>query len=279
MKRYFCCILFILIVSTTACISEEDQSDKIGIVVSIPPYSEWAMAVGGEMVNVTILVPEGQSPHTYEPTPEQMIKVSKARIWIKNGVGLEFWADKIVESNSDLDIVDISKDVDLIPRGDGYDAHLWLSIEIAKKGVEQIYDALVVIDPENEDYYRENMEEYLDELNELDMFVKDRIGIDSQKMFIVFHPAWTYFARDYGLVQIPIEEEGKEPGPERLANIVDQARENGISVIFVEPQFSDNDAKVIANEIGGVVVSINPLSSNYIENTRTMVEALVEGLV
>ncbi|HOP09086.1 MAG TPA: zinc ABC transporter substrate-binding protein, partial [Candidatus Methanofastidiosa archaeon] len=267
----------------------ENDNDKIGIVVSIPPYSEWASSVGGDKVTVTIIVPEGQSPHTYEPTAETMIKVSEASIWVKNGVGLEFWADEIVETNSDIDIVDISEGVDLIPTdgedddGDhdegGYDAHIWMSIEVAKKGVEQIYAALVEVDPENEEYYRGNMEDYLDELSDLDQYIIDNIGADSGKMFIVFHPAWTYFARDYGLVQISIEEGGKEAGPEQIANIVDQAEEYGISVIFTEPQFSSDDAKVIANEIDGIVVSINPLASNYVENMKTVLNALVEGLV
>ncbi|MBN1786703.1 MAG: zinc ABC transporter substrate-binding protein [Candidatus Methanofastidiosa archaeon] len=280
MRKFIALVLMIPILFASACISDTDDGGegKIGIVVSIPPYYEWASMVGGENVEVTILIPEGQSPHTYEPTPSQMIKVSEASIWVKNGVGLEFWADKVIENNSDIDIVDISEGIDLIPIDGGYDAHVWLSIINAMNGVQSIYESLSGIDPENADYYRENMESYLEDLEAMDRYLKEKLESASGNRFIVFHPAWSYFSREYGLEQIAIEEDGKEPGPEMIVSIIEMARDYGINVIFVEPQFSIENAQVIANEIDGVVISINPLSSDYIENMRTVANALVEGL-
>jgi len=271
--------IMLLLLFSCACITDDNtQNEGIGIIVSIPPFYEWVSAVGGDNVDITIMVPEGQSPHTYEPTPSQMVKVSKAQIWVKNGVGLEFWTDKIVEGNESINIIDISSGVDLIPLGDGYDPHIWLSLGIAKNAVEQIYDALVKIDPENQEIYKNNMDSYLQRLDDVDELIVGTLGTESGKRFIVYHPAWSYFSRDYGLVQIPIQEGGNEPGPEGITNIIDIARDYGIKVLFIEPQFSTNDAKVIANEIGGEVVAINPLSSEYIDNCEKVARALVEGL-
>lgn len=276
-------LLMLLLSSTTGCISSSgtDSSDAIGVVVSIPPYAEWVEQVGGEYVDVTILVPEGASPHTYEITPQQMVRVSKASLWVKNGVGLEQWADKIVKTNDDIIVVDISSGVSLIGDTDDderYDAHVWLSLQAARAGVSMIANALIGIDPEHAAYYESRAETYRSSLFGLEQSIATAVGESDSRTFLVFHPAWAYFARDFGLIQIAIEDEGKEPGPEYLSSVVNTARELGIAVVFIEPQFSPDDANVIADEIGGTVVSINPLAKSYLANMGSVAQSIIEGL-
>ncbi|MHC1604457.1 MAG: metal ABC transporter solute-binding protein, Zn/Mn family [Candidatus Methanofastidiosia archaeon] len=290
MKKVFSLIGVLLIVVSfiSGCIAGNEQGteDKLGVVVSIAPYAEWVKNVGGDKVDVTILIPPGASPHTYEPTPSQLIKVSNAKIFVKNGVGLEFWTDKIAETNKNILIVDISEGIELMPlsseeareHGLLYDPHIWLSLKNAKKGVRQICETLSEIDPDNESYYITNMNKYVEKLDMLDGEITEKLYTVENKKIIVFHPAWSYFCKDYGLEQIPVEQEGKEPGPQYIAEIIKTAKENNITVVFVEPQFNQNSARIIANEINGNVVAIDPLAENYIENMRITVDKLIEGL-
>jgi len=265
---------------------EEYSHENLGVVVSIAPLSEWVKGVGGDKVNVTILVPPGVSPHTYELKPGQLIKVERARIFVKNGAGLEFWADKIVKIDRDILVVDISKGIELIELSPEKqkehhllnDPHLWLSLKNAKKGVRQIYEALSRVDPENIEYYKKNMNEYIKKLDALDRQISEKLKTVKNRKFIVFHPAWSYFSRDYGLEQIPIEHAGKEPGPKYMIKVIDIAKKNNIKVVFVEPQFNPKGAETIAHEIGGRVISINPLAEDYLENMRITVDKLVEWL-
>jgi len=282
MKRShrFLLIIMLLVPLLSGCISNATQENEstINVVVSIAPYFEWVERVGGENVNISILVPEGSEPHTYEPTPDQLIEINNAKLWIKNGVGLEKWADKFLTTNKNMVIVDISEGVDLIPVNDGYDPHVWLSPKIAIKGVAQIYDAMVKIDPKNENYYALNKEAYMGELLILDQNMRAKLENLTNNKFIVFHPAWTYFCREYGLEQIAIEQEGKEPSPKDIVAIIELAKEFNIRVIFVEPQFNPKSAEIISKEINGIILTINPLSQNYIDNLNCVVESLIEGL-
>lgn len=139
--------------------------------------------------------------------------------------------------------------------------------------VENIYQTLIQTDPENKDYYTENRDEYLKELDELDKNITQTLSGKNNTKIMVYHPAWAYFCRDYNLQQIAIESEGKEPTPQEIANLVDEARADNIKIIFVTPEFSTSNAEVIANEIGGKVVVVDPLDSNYLENMQKVAEA------
>jgi len=268
--------------------TEEEIDRKIGVVVTIPPQAEFVERVGGDKVHVTVMVPLGASPHTYEPTPSQLREVSKAKMYAKVGSGVEFelvWMDKIISVNKEMLVVDCSKGIELIKGGHeheeehehhGADPHIWLSPRNAKVMVENIYQGLIQIDPANQEYYAKNKEKYLQELDELDNEITNALSGKENRKIMVYHPAWAYFARDYGLEQIPIEKEGKEPTPQGVANLIKQARENNITVIFASPQFSTKTAEVIANEIGGEVVLINPLERNYLENMRKVAKAFAK---
>ena len=283
-KRLLAVSVAVLVVALAAALFILKESGKGGegsgiiVVVTIPPQAEFVKRVGGEKVAVITMVPQWANPHTYEPTPAQLMNVSKAKMYVKMGSGIEFeiaWMDKIKSINENMLIVDCSKGIELLKEDEKADPHIWLSPKNAKIIVENICEGLVQIDPANSTYYEQNKEAYLKELDALDKEISQILSKTSAHKFIVYHPAWSYFARDYGLEQISVEEGGKEPTPERIASIIEEAKRNNITKIFASPQFKDK-AEVIAKEIGGKVVEINPLSENYIENMRKFAEELAK---
>lgn len=298
MKPVFVLILLtILLVIFTGCVevpqTEKEINKRIGVVVSILPQAEFVEKVGGDKVQVVVMVPPEASPHTYEPTPSQLKEVSKAKMYAKVGSGVEFelaWMDKIISVNKGMLVIDCSKRMELIEgehdgephehkeehEHHGVDPHIWLSPKNAKIMVENIYQGLIQIDPANQEYYARNKEKYLQELDELDNEITQALSGKKNRKIMVYHPAWAYFARDYGLEQIPIEGEGKEPTPQGIANLIKQAKENNITVIFASLQFSTKSAEVVAKEIDGEVVLISPLEKSYLENMRKVAEAFAK---
>ena len=282
-KRLLAVSVAVLVVALAAALFIKEsgkggEGSGIIVVVTIPPQAEFVKRVGGEKVTVITMVPQWANPHTYEPTPAQLMNVSKAKMYVKMGSGIEFeiaWMDKIKSINENMLIVDCSNGIELLKENGKADPHIWLSPKNAKIIVENICEGLVQIDPANSTYYEQNKEAYLRELDALDKEISQILSKASTHKFIVYHPAWSYFARDYGLEQISIEEGGKEPTPERIASIIEEAKRNNITKIFASPQFKDK-AEVIAKEIGGEVVEINPLAENYIENMRKFAEELAE---
>jgi len=263
--------------AAASCGSEKEETGKIGVVVTIPPLAHFVENVGGALVDVTVMVPPGASAHTYEPSPSQMVKLSKAEVYVKVGSGVEFeltWMDKIIDTNSNMLIVDSSNGVMLM----GNDPHIWLSPLNARIMVENICSGLIEVDLENEPYYIQNRDEYLRQLDELDEEIRESLDGVEHGVFMVFHPAWGYFARAYGLEQIAIEIEGKEPSARDIANVIDEALARDIKVVFASPQFNQQSARTIADEIGGVVVSIDPLAEDYVTNMRTVLGYLVQEL-
>jgi zinc transport system substrate-binding protein len=276
---YFIVVLMVSFMLTFSCErkSEVDQEEKIRVVVTIPPLADFVKSVGKEKVEVTVMVPPGASPHTYEPTPSQLKKVSQAKMYVKVGSGVEFelvWMDKIMEVNKDMLMVNSSDGIEIA----GKDPHVWLSPANARIMVENICKGLIKVDPENEEYYVKNKNEYLQELTELDEYIKERLeGIENKK-FIVYHPSWSYFAKEYGLEQIPVEHAGKEPTAKEIQNVVEKAKRYNIKVIFVSPQFTTRSAEVIAQEIGGQIMSIDPLAQSYIPNMRIVIGQLFQAM-
>jgi zinc transport system substrate-binding protein len=272
-------IFLVSTVSPSIYVQKEKQPsrEKIGVVVSIPPLAEFVEKIGGERVFVLVMVPPGANPHTYEPTSIQLKEVSKAKLYVKAGSGVEFelvWLDKILEFNKDILVVDCSQDVELV----GGDPHIWLSPRNAKIMVANIYEGLVQVDPQGEAYYAKNKEEYVRKLTKLDREIAESLSEFQNRKFMVYHPAWGYFARDYNLTQIPIEKEGKEPTARDLSELVKQAKADNIKIIFASPEFNPKTGKVIADEIGCKVVFISPLAKDYMANLRKVTAELVQAL-
>jgi len=287
------CIAMITVL-LSGCIDSQ-TSDGIGVLVTIVPQAKMIESIGGEYVDVTIMVPPGESPHSFEPTPEQMKKVAKATAYFKVGSGVEFEVvhmDTILEQNSDLQIFDCSGEISVISFDEHYgkethheeeaehggtDPHIWTSPVNFKKIAEVVYNGLAEIDPDNQDEYNKNYQAYISKLDNLNTNVSKILKPYEGRSFMVYHPAWGYFGDTYNLKMIAIEDEGKQPGPAGIDAIISQAKEENITVIFVAPQFDTSSAETIADEIGGNVVYANPLMSNYKETITKLAEDVVTG--
>jgi zinc transport system substrate-binding protein len=254
-----------------------ETTDKIGVVVTILPQAEFVESVGGEKVTVTVMVPPGQDPHTYAPTFSQLVAVKQAKLYAEVGSGIDFelaYMDSIVQANRNMLVVDCSKGIELIEN----DPHIWLSPRNAKIMVENICDGLIQVDPQDRDYYIQNENEYLAKLDKLDTDISSNLTAITNRWFIVFHPAWAYFARDYNLTQLAIEIEGKTPSPKDIADVVQEAKEHSIKVVFASPEFDIKSAQTIAEAIGGRVALIDPLARDYINNMYQVLSELVQGM-
>ena len=267
----------IAVACVIACIApggERAEDEQIGVIVTIVPQADFVEEIGADNVAVTVMVPSGASPHTYEPTPGQLRAVSKAKMYFKVGSGVEFenaWMDKIMAVNADMQVVDCAKSITRM----GKDPHIWNSPLNAKVMVENICDGLIEIDHEHEVEYTANRDKYLQELDDVDAYIHERLDcFTNTRVFMSYHPAFGYFASEYNLTQIAIEHKGKAPTPKVIRNCIDQARQYNLSYVYVAPQFATDDAEVIAHEIDGQTVFIDPLPLDYTANMRSIVEAL-----
>jgi len=287
-----------LTTAVVSCTEEARSVAKLGVVVTLLPQAEFVENIGGEKVNITVMIPPGASPHTYEPTPSQMTALSAAELYAKIGSGVEFeltWMDKLIAQNKDILVVDCSKGVQLREMVSAHehegtelegeehehgtmDPHIWMSPRNAQIMVRNIADGLIQIDPDNRVYYEQNRDAYLQKMAQLDQDIHEGLSGVGNRVFMVFHPAFGYFAGNYDLTMLPIEDEGKEPTPAGLQHLIEQAKEHDIRVIFAEPQFNPQSAKVIADAIGGKVVLIDPLARDYIENISILMGELIQAM-
>ena len=268
-RAIFVFISLALLYSTPA------SADKIKVVATISPLADFAKQVGGDRVEVTLLLPPGASPHTFEPTPKVVREISQARLFLKIGSGLEFWADRMLQSAPpNIRIVDSSSGVDLIKGiADGHDhnfqsrtsrtntdPHIWLDPVICMQIIAKIEAALAAADPSNAGYYKNNASVYQNKLKELDREISARTKLFRTREYVTFHSAWAYFSRRYGLKVAAVIEEspGKEPTPRHVKNIIDILKGLNTRVVFAEPQFSPKIADTIAKEAGAKVLFLDP---------------------
>jgi zinc transport system substrate-binding protein len=257
---------------------------NINAVVSILPQKTFLKAIAGNKVNITLMVLPGNSPHTYEPKPSQMIKVSKATLYFTMGVEFEnVWLPKFKNLNTQMQVIDLRKGIEIqaITQGDhdcsthsihkhisqNLDPHVWTSPSNVKIIAKNIYDALVQVDVKNATYYKNNLKIFLASVDETDAKIKSLLSdYSSSRTFMVFHPSWGYFAKAYFLEQVAVEMEGKSPKPREIVQLIKKAKDKKVTAIFTQSEFSDSTAKTIANELNIPVVKISPMASNWSEN-------------
>ena len=279
-------LIIILLIIISGCQNQVENSqdqDKLQVAVTIAPIQEIVEQIGSEKVQVSVMIPTGATPHTYEPTPSQFQEIAQTDAYVKVGTDIEFeiaWLDKIIATNRAMSIINASESIDFIQSKDhdhgSENPHTWLSLKNAQIMVENIYQSLIEVDPGNQTYYNSNKETYLQELEELDSKIdRDLSSIDSRQ-FMVFHPAWSYYARDYDLEEIPIEEQGKEPTAQDIQRVIDQAKEYHIRVIIASPEFDAKSAETIASEILGQVVLISPMEKDIKNNIKQITNTLVQ---
>ena len=233
--------------------------ERIPVAVSIAPLADFVAGVGGDRVEIEVLVPPGASPHTFTLKPAQMRFLSRARLLVVVGLGLEFWLEDAVAAagNPDLEVVVTSRGVKPLDSN----PHIWLDPLLAVLQVASIRDALERVDPDHRLDYEINAARYIGRLLELDASIRKRVATWSHREFVAFHPAWVYFAARYGLVQAAVIEAspGKEPSPAEMARIIDTVRRLKVRAVFAEPQFSPKAAQTIAVETGVQVLFLDPL--------------------
>jgi zinc transport system substrate-binding protein len=323
--------------------------EPLQVVVSIPPQTYFVKQIGGELVEVMSMLPEGGLPHTYEPKPQQMKQLNNADTYIRIKVEFEnAWWDKMMAANPNMHVVDSTEGVEYIEghahehheeegeehehegehhedegkkhkhegehhedeeekhehegehhedegekhehEGEhheeeaghhdhhGRDPHIWLSPRMVKVQAENIYQGLIEIDPEHKDSYTANKEAFLSMLDNLDAEIQAQLTDLKTRKFMIFHPAWTYFARDYNLEQIPIEVEGKEPSAKEIADLMKLAKQEHVTTIFIQPQASRRRAETIATQIGAKVEIHDPLAANWLENKQRVTGVLAKNL-
>ncbi len=273
--------------------SARAASGGVSVFVSIPPQAYFVEKVAGERVKVEVLVGPGQSPHTYEPPPRRMAALSEADALFTIGVPFESaLIVKIRGTAPDLEIVDTTEGIALRTmeahrEHDGEpahghegakDPHTWLDPTLVKTQACTIRDALTRLDPAGKTDYEANCAGFLDELDALDAELAEALAPLEGRTLMVFHPSFGYFADRYGLRQIAIETEGKEPGPRELAGMVARARTEGVGAIFIQQEFASTSAEAIAEEVGCPVVRLDPLARDYLAGMRSLAAAVKDAL-
>jgi zinc transport system substrate-binding protein len=296
-------------------VDQSAASDGIPrVFVGIPPQQYLVDRIAGTYVTTEVLVAPGQSPHSFDATPRQMVALAESRAYF--AIGLQFERElitKIMELNPDLTIVDMGRGVPRRPiEGDeedpasgdtgsepdgsehggsanGHehgraagglaDPHIWLAPRLLAIEAENAAEALMALDPTHAADYRANLDALLADLNDLDRELAGALAPVREKTVYVFHPAFGYFTDAYGLKQVAVETGGSEPGARDLARLVEEARRDGVRVIFVQPEFATKSAEAVAREIGGAVVPIDPLAYDVIANLRTIARRIRAALI
>ena len=303
-RLHFTVLLFAILLWTNLSGNASFAGEPIPVFVSIPPQKYFVEKIGGSLVHVSVMVPPGANPHIYEPRPSQMTALSKSRIYFAIGVTFEtVWLPKFAKLNPQMRIVHTDKGIDKMAMPAHHhgqekavavqgrakqahgevtpgtlDPHVWVSPPEVKIIARNILEALIEMDPSNTRTYQSNEEAFLKEIDrlhkDLTEIFKDKKGLK----FMVYHPAWGYFARTYGLEQVPVEIEGKEPKPEQLKGLITRSKKDGIKIIFVQPQFSTKSAETLAKAIGGEVIFADNLREDWEKNLRVQAEKFEQAL-
>ena len=277
--------MFILAVS---CRTGNESLDKPVISVSIIPQQYFLEQLAGDLVEVNVMIPSGASPATYEPSVSQLGKLDQSIVYLRIG-HVEFeqsWMNKVSSVNPEMKIVDLSEGVETIEENihededhhghshHGTDPHIWMSVHNARIIAGNIHKELLLLFPGEKDYLRVKLDQFSLLLDSLHLEITSTLqGLENNK-FMIYHPALTYYARDYGLEQLSLEIEGKTPSPAHLKEMVDLAHEHQISKILVQTQFDRKNAEVVARETGSEIIQFDPLDLHWREQMRYIAQQL-----
>ena len=260
------------------------QSKPI-VVVSVAPQATFVREVAGDRVTVVTMLPPGANHETYSPPPQDMEQFSQANLYLALGLPSERTGiiPKAAELNRNLKIVDVQNEIARVfaPRyfaPDDQDPHIWLSPKRAALMVRLTARELSLLDPANKNSYEANAEKYVAQIVAADRESQDILKDLKNRTFIVYHPAFGYFADDYGLTMVALEEEGKEADPRRMREIIDMGRENGIKIIFYQEDIDGRQSRTFAEELGGRAEKLSPMATDYVDNIRRMAQTLSSGM-
>ncbi|MCU7939484.1 MAG: zinc ABC transporter substrate-binding protein [gamma proteobacterium symbiont of Bathyaustriella thionipta] len=264
-------------------------SAKIEVFVSILPQQYLVERIGGEQVNVSVMVKPGQSPATFEPSPKVMSVYSKSDVYFTIGMPFEqVWINRVASLNSNVSIVQTQpdendtgsqKDHVLLPgHHHSFDPHTWLSPVFLLEQAKIIAVELTRLSPENKDYYYNNYNKLSFEVNVLNEELLVLFKENNKTNFVTFHPAFSYFARQYGLTQVAIEVEGKEPSAKQIAQVINRIKNKNVKYILIEKQFNKVIPQTIAHSVGAQLLIIDPLALDYLPNMRDIAEKINRAL-
>lgn len=254
---------------------------KVG--VSVLPQVEIARSIGGERINVQAILEQGDSCGVFEARPSQLAWLANADIFFRIGLA---WEDsmlpRIQQAVPSLKVIDLREGLELhriqYQHGDHvhtlWDPHTWLDPVLVDAMARRIANELTRLDPDGSEYYAQRYQEFSQNLSRLDENLKNQMQSFGEKIFFVYHPAFGYFAERYGLVQVAIQDQGKEPTPRQMRQLLQFARENQVATIFVQPQENRQHAEIIARSIGAQIVDLDPLAPAWYENMLTMGEKI-----
>jgi zinc transport system substrate-binding protein len=286
MRKIFCVLLSVFLFSCGNQVS--DRGSRI-ITVSIAPFKYFVNEIAGDDFKVNVMVPAGSNPHIYEPFPEQINMLRRSEAYISNGyLGFEMtWLDRFYETNKTMKKLSLGDKIDPLVsahqhKGDnveGADPHYWVSPKCAMIIASSVKEFLCQLNPVQKEKYTANYENLIVKIKEIDKKAQELFSGTKNKSFMIYHPNLGYLARDYGLEEISVEYEGKEPPPSRMKELIDRARMDGLKTIFVQREYDTKNAKAIANEIGAEIKIIDPLSGDWQKSTIDIINAVHNSLI
>lgn len=270
-----------------------EKSDKLNVYVSIMPQKYFADKVGGDLVNVSVLVPSGTSPENFDPSPKQIMQLGSSDVYFTIDIPFEnIFLDKIKTGKKKLVIADCDKNVPKLRNPEHkehehehehghqhgeFDPHIWTDPELIKIIAQNMADTFSVTDPAHAATYAANLKNFKDELDTLKDELSLKLAPYKERIFYVYHSAYTYFAERFGLVQKSIETGEKEPTPAKLRELVNQANQDKVKTIFIQPEFPASGAKRVAEAIGGKTVTMSVLEYDVPANIRKTAALLAEA--
>jgi zinc transport system substrate-binding protein len=286
MRRIF---WFLIIVSILSCGRKGINTSERIITVSIAPFKFFVDEISGGDFRVNVMVPAGADPHTYEPFPDQIIQLRKSVAYISNGfLGFEMnWLERFYEINRTMKRLSLGDKIDALGSGHDHpgehveaaDPHYWVSPKCALIIALSLKDFLCELNPLQKDKYETNYQALVLKIKDIDNKAQKLFTRMPNKTFMIYHPNLAYLARDYGLEEIPVEYEGKEPPPSRIRELIDLARKDKLKIIFVQREYDSKNAKAIAGEIGARIKIIDPLSENWMKAVDDIIVSIHDSLL
>lgn len=258
-----------------------ESNAKPTVTVTIPPYQYFVDKIAGDKVDVNVMVSNGNNPETYEPNAQQMMELSNSALYLKVGsIGFEqTWIKKLQDNAPDMKLIDTS--VGITPAktpGGNIDPHVWMSCKNARIISSNIFKALCQLEPENKTFFQKNYQQLLSSIDRQDSIIRKSFKDNPEmvRKFVIYHPILTYFARDYQLEQLAIEEEGREPSAAQLKSLIERARKQKIRYCLIQAEFANRNTTTFIKESQTKAMDINPLQADW-ANAMKEVSLAVQG--
>ena len=282
-------LIFCALIIQISCSQNHSESGKPVITVSIAPYKYFIDQIAGNDFEVNVMVAPGSNPHIYEPYPVQVAKLRKSVAYISNGyLGFETtWLDRFYEMNEKMVRLSLADKIEPIASShhhsdnedvEGADPHYWVSPKAALIIAESVEKLLVSLNPDRKNFYSANLSVLNDKINRTDSLATELFSKLKNKAFMIYHPNLAYLARDYGLREIPVEFEGKEPPPSRMKELIDLAKKENINTIFVQKEYDAKNARAIASEINAQVEIIDPLAEDWQQAVNEIITSVYKSM-